>query len=252
MSVLLYTLLAVTGVSALSLLGLLALSADEARIRESVSVLASLAAGATIGGAVFELLPDARARHASALLLIVGVAIGVAGFWAIEQALHRTAARHPGGKHGPGTHPIVALNAVGDVLHNGVDGVIIAAAFLAQPTAGLITTLAIVLHEIPRELGSFGVFMHGGLSVRRAVLYNALTGVTAIVGALATLLIGARIVAATTVLLPIAAGTFLYIGGSIIGGGVFSGPSVTRAQRIQRLALAALACAGTAVAARIG
>src|SRR5262249_27733951 len=111
MSVLLYTLLAVTGVSALSLLGLLALSADEARVRKAVSVRASLAAGATIGGAVFELLPDARARHASALLLIGGVAIGIGGFWAIEQALHHRVARDRRGKDGPVTNPIVTLNA---------------------------------------------------------------------------------------------------------------------------------------------
>lgn len=252
MSPLVYTLLAVFGVSALSLLGLLALSVDETRLRASVPVLASLAAGATIGAALFELLPDARARNASDATLVAGVAIGLGAFWLVERVLHRRSARVGRAGDGPATHPIVALNAVGDTLHNAIDGVIIAAAFLATPSAGFIATLAIVLHEIPRELGSFGVFLHGGLSVRRAVAYNALTAVSAIVGAVATILIGGRIVGATTVLLPIAAGTFLYIGGSIVATGIFNGSSATTTQRLQRLALAAVACAGVGVAARVG
>ena len=144
-----------------------------------------------------------------------GVVAGFAGFWLLERGLHR-AAQSQDARHSPRpTHPIVALNFIGNVLHNAVDGSIIAAAFLTTPTVGVVTTLAIVLHEIPRELGSFGVFMHGGLSVRRAVWYNGLTGIAAVASAALTLRIGARTAGAATTLLPVAAGTFLYIAVSV-------------------------------------
>jgi zinc and cadmium transporter len=230
-------------------LGLLALSFDERRVLAWVPVLASLAAGAVVGGAVFELIPDALASGASRQLVAVGIAAGVAGFWFLERGL-RWLANHRASSAPPASHPIVTLNVVGDLLHNGIDGVIIAAAFLATPAAGFIATLAIVLHEIPRELGSFGIFMHGGLSVRRAVVYNAVTGVAAMVGAALTLLVGTRAVGATRALLPIAAGTFLYLGASLVPGAILAAPSTP--QRMKRLALAVLACAGTAAAAHLG
>lgn len=242
--------LAVAGVSALSLLGLLALVADEARVRSWVPFLASLASGAVVGGALCELIPEAIARHAGRATLIVGVMAGFIGFWALEQLLHRVAHREDVYYSELPHHPIVTLNFIGDVLHNAADGSIIAAAFLATPMVGLITTLAIVLHEIPRELGSFGVFMHGGLSVRRAVWYNALTGVTAIVSAAVTLLMSARTAGAATALLPIAAGTFLYVGMSIAPFAILAAPST--ADRVRRLALAAVGLAATAAAARLG
>lgn len=239
---------AVIGVSSLSLLGLLALSVDATRVRTLVPVLASLASGAVIGGAIFELIPEAIARHARPVLVGIEVVAGFAAFWMLEHALRRAAARRAPST-APHHHPVIALNLIGDGLHNAADGSIIAAAFLANSTVGLVTTLAIVLHEIPRELGSFGIFMHGGLSVRRAALYNGLTGVTAVVSAGITLLAGTRTTGVATVLLPIAAGTFLYIGASIAPGAIFAAPS--RDQRIRRLLLALLALAGTAAAAQL-
>ena len=241
--------IAVIGVSALSLLGLLALGMDETRVRTLVPVLASLASGAVIGGAVFELIPEAIARHARPIFVGIEVVAGFVGFWMLEHALHRVANRRPPSTAMPHP-PVIALNLIGNGLHNAADGSIIAAAFLANPTVGVVTTLAIVLHEIPRELGSFGIFMHGGLTVRRAALYNGLTGVTAVVSAGVTLLAGTRTTGVATLLLPIAAGTFLYIGASIAPGAIFSAPSTD--QRIRRLMLALLALAGTAAAAQLG
>ncbi len=248
MSAAVNTGLAVVGVSALSLLGLLTLGVDERRVRAWVPLLTSLAAGAVAGGALFELIPEAIARHAGYGVIAAGVVAGFAGFWLLERGLHR-AAQSQDARHSPRpTHPIVALNFIGDVLHNAVDGSIIAAAFLTTPTVGVVTTLAIVLHEIPRELGSFGVFMHGGLSVRRAVWYNGLTGIAAVASAALTLRIGARTAGAATTLLPVAAGTFLYIAVSVAPSAILDAPS--RADRVRRLGLAALALAATAVAAR--
>jgi zinc and cadmium transporter len=241
---------AVTGVSALSLLGLLALGAGEARVRAWVPLLTSLAAGAVVGGAIFELIPEAIARHAPALVIATGVVAGFVGFWMLEQLLHRLGQHRDGHQGSARNHPIVTLNFIGDALHNAADGGIIAAAFLTTPTVGIVTTLAIVLHEIPRELGSFGVFMHGGLSVRRAVWYNGLTGVTALASAALTLLIRTRAAGAAATVLPIAAGTFLYVGVSVAPRAILTAPSARG--RVLRVALATAALAATAIAAQFG
>ena len=213
-------------------------------------LLASLAAGAVAGGALFELIPEAIARHAGPAVITTGVMAGFVGFWLLERGLHRAVQGNDDPHSRPRYHPIVALNFIGDVLHNAVDGSIIAAAFLTTPTIGVVTTLAIVLHEIPRELGSFGVFMHGGLSVRRAVWYNGLTGVAALASAAITLSVGARTADAATALLPVAAGTFLYIAVSVAPSAILAAPSGAHCAR--RLGLAAVALAATAVAARFG
>jgi zinc transporter ZupT len=223
------TAIAVGGVSALSLLGLL---------------------GALVGGALFELVPEARERGASWLAVAGGLAVGFVGFSLLERALGRASTRQQAQTGARRHPPIVMLNLIGDWLHNAADGSIIAAAFLATPTVGIVTTVAIVLHEIPRELGSFGIFLQGGLSVRRAVAYNALTGTTALLSAAITLLIGTRTTGVATALLPIAAGTFLFIAASVVPGAILRATS--GGDRLRRILLATIALVGTAIAAHFG
>jgi zinc and cadmium transporter len=236
-------------VSALSLLGLFALLVDESRVLAFVPLLTSLAAGALIGGAVFDLIPEAVARGAAPRAIIEGVAAGFVGFGVLENLLRRVASASPSRVERP-AHPIVTLNFIGDALHNAADGAMIAAAFLASPAVGLVTTLAIVLHEVPRELGSFGVFLHGGVPIRRAVWYNALTGLTAWASAVLTLAIGSRVANAATIVLPIAAGTFFYVAVSIVP--VVIGTAVSIPDRLRRIALAAAALLATAATTRLG
>ena len=100
---------------------------------------------------------------------------------------------------------------LGDALHNFVDGSLIAAGFLANPSIGALTVIAVGLHELPREVGTFGLFVHGGIRPMRAVFYNLVTGCIAMFAAAVTLLVGQRVAALTTLLLPVAAGTYLYI-----------------------------------------
>jgi len=100
---------------------------------------------------------------------------------------------------------------LGDALHNFVDGSLIAAGFLADPSIGLLTMVAVGLHELPREVGTFGMFVHGGIRPMRAVLYNLATAGFAMIAASITLLAGLRMASLTTLLLPVAAGTYLYI-----------------------------------------
>jgi zinc and cadmium transporter len=100
---------------------------------------------------------------------------------------------------------------MGDALHNFVDGSLIAAGFLANPSIGLLTMVAVGLHELPREVGTFGMFVHGGIRPMRAVLYNLVTAGIAMVAASITLLIGQQMADLTELLMPVAAGTYLYI-----------------------------------------
>jgi zinc and cadmium transporter len=106
---------------------------------------------------------------------------------------------------------LVPIAFAGDAAHNLVDGMLIAAGFLASPEFGFLTLFAIALHELPREVGTFSLFVHGGVRPMRAVAYNAITAVIAMAGAAVTLLVGSQITAITAWLLPIAAGAYLYI-----------------------------------------
>jgi zinc and cadmium transporter len=100
---------------------------------------------------------------------------------------------------------------VGDSVHNFIDGVIIASSFLADRQVGLTVTAAIVLHEIPQELGDFGVLVHGGYSQRKALMFNLLSGTSALFGAVLAYFFLEAIPILQSYLLPLAAGGFLYI-----------------------------------------
>jgi zinc and cadmium transporter len=206
MPVWLECLLAVGIVSAIPLASAVVLLVDPTVLRRAVPVLVRLATGALIGAVLFDLIPEALAAGQRPSRVATSLVVGLLGFGLIDQVFDRlTSSRR-----------IVWLNFTGDVLHNAVDGVLIAASFLANPSVGIIATLAVSLHEIPRELGSLGIFIHGGLAPARAYGLNALTGLAALGGAALTLVIGLRARGIATEMIPIAAGTFLYLAGALI------------------------------------
>ncbi len=98
-----------------------------------------------------------------------------------------------------------------DIIHNILDGVLIAASYLISIPLGIATTLAVMFHEIPQEIGDFAVLLHSGYSKKKALLLNLLTALTAFIGALLVLWINVTIDGIAIILLPIAAGNFLYI-----------------------------------------
>jgi zinc and cadmium transporter len=208
------SLLSVLAVSLVSLLGLLTLSADEARVRRLAGVLMSFAVGALLGDAFIHLIPEIFAAGEPTLgpsLLVLG---GMLVFFVVEKLLrhhHGTLHVHHHDRE-PGHAELAAINLIGDAVHNFIDGVLIAASYLSSPTLGLATTAAVILHEIPQEFGDFGVLIHSGLGVRKALLLNLGSASVAILGAAVTLVLGAFAgKAITTVLLPVAAGGFVYI-----------------------------------------
>ena len=103
------------------------------------------------------------------------------------------------------------MNLVGDGLHNFLDGIVIAGSFMVNPTLGIATTIAVIAHEIPQEIADFGVLIHAGYSRVKAITYNFLIALTALVGALLALFIGGYIENITSYIIPFTAGGFIYI-----------------------------------------
>ncbi|HXT56191.1 MAG TPA: ZIP family metal transporter [Candidatus Eisenbacteria bacterium] len=113
-----------------------------------------------------------------------------------------------------GVHPVGYMNLVADGAHNFIDGVIIGASYAINLHVGLATTLAVVFHEIPHELGNFFVLLYAGFSKGKALFFNFLSALFAVLGTIISLLIGSSIADFSGVMLPLAAGGFIYIAGS--------------------------------------
>jgi len=203
------SLLSVVVVSLVSLVGLVTVSADAARMRRTTAWLVSFAVGTLLGDAFIHLVPEVFERAGGAklrqsLLILAGMML----FFAVEKLL-----RHGYGHNESGGRPeLAAMNLIGDAVHNFIDGALIAASYLVSPALGFSTTLAVVFHEIPQELGDFGVLIHSGLSVRQALALNLASASVAILGNVATLWIGAETgPLVSDLLVPVTAGGFIYI-----------------------------------------
>lgn len=184
--------------------------------------LVSFGAGALIGAAVFHLLPEAYERHPNVGFVAISVAVGLIGSFVAERWLHRlqhTSHEAPARDAALAAFDdpaMVAVSAISDGVHNFVDGALIAAAYLAGPGAGMAAAVAMLAHELPREVGTFGVFVHYGTPPRRAVMYTALTGALAFAGGALTLFLGEETASAAEVVIPVAAGAFLFVGAAVM------------------------------------
>ncbi len=196
-------------VSLISLVGVFSLSVNENRLRHNVFILVSLAVGALLGDAFIHIIPEAFLGGADPKAVALFIIIGIIVFFVIEKFLHWH--HHGEDKHHDHIHPVGHLIIVSDGVHNFIDGLIIAASYAVSPAVGIATTLAVILHEIPQEIGDFGVLIHAGFTKRRALWLNFLSGLSAIVGVGIGLLINNAGNALEGVVLPIAAGGFIYI-----------------------------------------
>jgi zinc and cadmium transporter len=171
-----------------------------------------------LGDAFIHLIPETFGRGPggetamSRSLLILG---GMLLFFVVEKLLrHRHGVLHAHHhRHEPLEKPALAgVNILGDAIHNFIDGILIGASYLVSPTLGLSTTLAVLLHEIPQELGDFGILVHSGLSVRKAVLVNLGSASIAILGTALALLLGSVAHESIAgILIPVTAGGFVYL-----------------------------------------
>jgi zinc and cadmium transporter len=195
--------------SAIALVGTVTLVLSEATLRRVLLPLVALSAGSLIGGAFFHMLPTAYAAigdPARAGLLVV---LGFSVFLLLEQLLHW---HHCHRAEADCRKPLSYLILVGDGLHNFLGGLAIAGTFLIDIRLGIVSWLAAAAHEIPQELGDFGVLVHSGWPKRRALLFNLLSALTFLAGSLLAYAVSFTI--DVTWLVPFAAGNFLYIGAS--------------------------------------
>jgi zinc and cadmium transporter len=209
----LYSLISVFIVSLISLIGVITLSIKTKKLSSFLIYLISFSAGTLLGDAFIHLLPEAVENYGLTLNLSFSILAGIIVFFILEKIIHW--------QHCHGTiteahhiHPFAYMNLVGDAIHNFLDGIIIAASYLISIPAGIATTIAVLFHEIPQEIGDFGVLLHGGFSKNKALVVNFLSALTAILGAVLTLWLGTSIANLESILVPIAIGGFIYIASS--------------------------------------
>ena len=198
--------------SLLSLVGLAFISVGEERLRRIIFVMVSLAVGGLFGDAFIHLLPESFERIGSKLQASVFVLAGIFAFFVLEKFLlwrhqHVLESDHP-------IHPVGYMNLLADGAHNFIDGVIIGASYDVSLHVGIATTLAVVFHEIPHELGNFFVLLYAGFTKRKALFFNFVSALFAILGTVMSLSIGSRVAEFSSIMLPLAAGGFIYIAGS--------------------------------------
>jgi zinc and cadmium transporter len=204
-STLLWIIIAGLGMSALALVGSVTLALPEQTLKRIVIPLVALAAGALLGGALFHMLPESIDVLGNRLTVYVAFVGGFVAFFVLEQWLQWHHCHRVTSEHGP----LGYLVLLADGLHNLIGGLAVGGAFVVDFRLGVITWLVAAVHEIPQELGDFGILVHSGWKPRRALLYNFASALTFLAGSLiAYALSGAVDVA---YLVPFAAGNFVYI-----------------------------------------
>ena len=172
----------------------------------------SFSAGALFGDAFLHLLPEVAGQNGFEISTSVFILLGIFLFFITEKIIHFQH-YHSSGKKGQ-VHSLAIMNLIGDGFHNFLDGLIIGASYLVSIPVGTATTVAVVLHEIPQEIGDFGVLLHGGFSKTRAIFFNFLSAMFAIFGAFISLIVSSYIENIQAFIVPMAIGGFIYIAGS--------------------------------------
>lgn len=201
-----YILISTIMITFIAFIGIFTLSINENILKKIVLVLVSLSAGALMGGAFLHLIPESIEVASGSNIFII-VLIGFIIFFIIEKILHW---RHcHDGKCD--VHTFHYMNLIGDSIHNFIDGLIIAAGFMVSIPLGFTTTIAIVAHEIPQEIGDFGVLIYGGFEKKKALILNFLVAFTIVIGGFVGYLLSNIIENYVYILLSFAAGGFIYI-----------------------------------------
>ena len=206
MSPLIYSLLSTLVVSSISLIGLFLIFIKSQKLQNFTLALVSFAVGALLGDAFIHLIPESFNSFPSGSTASVFILSGILLFFILEKIL-RWHHCHEVDCHQEEKH-IITLNLIGDSVHNYIDGALIAASFQISTFVGLTTTLAVILHEIPQEIGDFGIFIHHGVSIKKTVLYNFISALTSFLGVFAIFLFNYDF---SSYIIPLTAGGFIYL-----------------------------------------
>ncbi len=205
--ILFYILVATFLVSLISFFGIVTFSLKEKILEKILLFLVALSAGSLIGSAFLHLIPESFEKTENVFTLVL---IGFALFYLLEKILHWRHCHKGNCK----IHSFAYMNLVGDFFHNFLDGIIIASSFIINFNLGITTTLAIIIHEIPQEIGDFGVLVYGGFKKSTALYLNFATALTAIFGGLIGYFLFSNLQIIITLIPAIAAGGFIYIAAS--------------------------------------
>jgi len=194
-------------VSLISLIGIFTFLVKEKQLYRILFYLIGFSAGALIGSAFLHILPESLEKNSS-MFVFSWLIAGIVLFFFMERYFFW---RHCHEEGKCKVHSFTYLNLIGDGFHNFLDGMIIAASFMVSVQVGIVTTLAVIFHEIPQELGDFGVLIYGGFSKSRALLCNFISALAAMVGALVGYFIAGAASGFSSIILPLTAGGFIYI-----------------------------------------
>jgi len=197
-------------VSLISLLGVIFISIKEKTLNKFIFLLVGLAAGVLIGDAFIHLIPEAVEEIDAGIAFLL-LLIGFSGFFFVERVLHWNHCHNHGDCE---VHTFSYMSLIGDGIHNFIDGLIIAASFIVSIPLGFLTSLAVIAHEIPQEISDFSILIYGGFSKKKALFFNFLSALTAVLGVLVGFVLSSSVENFVMYLLPIAAGGFIYIGAS--------------------------------------
>lgn len=205
----LFSLAAVLIVSAVSLVGIITLGLNHDRLKNILFYLVSFSAGALIGDVFIHVIPEIAEHQGFDVRVGAYFLVGLVAFFVLERFIHWQHSH--GDEHDERVHSSVYLTMFGDSLHNFIDGMVIAASFIASPTLGIASTIAVILHEIPQEIGQYAILIHGGWSKNKALLYNFASALTSVIGAIIVLAFAQDFSGPPVFLLAFAGASFIYI-----------------------------------------
>lgn len=206
MTTLTWIILSSLAMSAIAWIGLFTLYLKEELLKKIILPLVAFSAGALLGGAFLHLLPEAIDKIGLKLSVWLWLLLGFSSFFLLEQFIHWHHCHKAPSEH---KKAVTYLILVADGIHNFIAGLVIAGAFIINIKLGIVTWLAAAAHEIPQELGDFGILIHGGWAKKKALLFNFLSALTIVIGGLVAYFASARM--DINFLLPFAAGNFIYI-----------------------------------------
>ncbi|HII39449.1 TPA: ZIP family metal transporter [Candidatus Micrarchaeota archaeon] len=208
MDAFIWTIVSLLLVSAVSLVGILVFWLKPTHLTKALLVTVSFSAGTLLGDAFVHLLPEA-VENGFTLQVSLSFLAGVIAFFVLEKFVHWRHCHQPTSREHP--HSFGVMNLVGDAFHNFIDGLIVGGSYIVSLPLGIATTTAVVLHEIPQEMGDFGVLLSAGFSKRKAITLNLLTALTAVLGGVAAFALSSSVDGFSTALIPFTAGGFVYI-----------------------------------------
>ena len=213
MEIYFYIFGAVIVVSLISFVGVAFLAFSKKKLNKIIMFLVSLSAGTLLGNSFFHLLPEAvheaEAHGENDFNVWIYLIAGIIGFFILEKIIHWRHCHIPTCETHP--HHLGKMNLIGDFFHNFFDGIIIAGAFLVGVPLGIATLIAIIAHEVPQEIADFGVLLYAGYSKKRALIFNFISALSAVLGAILAIIIGSEVEHFGEFIIPFTAGGFIYI-----------------------------------------